>query len=231
MMPTYNEIETLEAATKRLFEVSAEIDLLVIDDNSPDGTGGLADKLAAQNPRMHVLHRPGKNGLGKAYIAGMRWGLDHGFERLVQMDADGSHRPEDLHLLLQASAEFELVIGSRWVIGGAVSNWPWYRQGISQFGNWYAATMLKLELRDLTAGFRCYDSALLRRMDLGRIQAQGYGFQVEMTLRATEVEATICEVPILFIERENGRSKMTLKIVLEAFMLTTRWGLDRLFRR
>ena len=231
MMPTFNEIETLEASTQRLFEFNPGVDLLIIDDNSPDGTGALANRLASENPRIQVLHRSGKAGLGKAYLAGFEYGLKNDYQLLVQMDADGSHRSQDLPALIEAASHFDLAIGSRWVIGGAVSNWPWYRQGISQFGNWYAGLMLGLGIKDVTAGFRVYRSSLIGKIDLDRIQAQGYGFQVEMTLRAAKQGAQICEVPILFVERENGRSKMTFEIIFEAFLLATKWGIARLFRR
>lgn len=231
MMPTFNEIETLEASIGRLFEFNPEVDLLVIDDNSPDGTGVLANRLAESDERIHVLHRSGKAGLGKAYLAGYDYGIRHGYDLLVQMDADGSHRPQDLPAMLEASENYDLVIGSRWIIGGAVSNWPWYRQGISQFGNWYAGLMLGLGIRDVTAGYRVYRSTLIAKLNLSKVQAQGYGFQVEMTLRSSQVHAKICEVPILFVERENGRSKMTMEIVIEAFLLATKWGIARIFRR
>lgn len=231
MMPTYNEIETLETSVLNLFEHNPNVDLLVIDDNSPDGTGALANRLATENSRIQVLHRSGKAGLGKAYIAGFEFGLLNQYALLVQMDADGSHRPQDLPMLLEAASRCDLVIGSRWIIGGAVSNWPWYRQAISQFGNWYASKMLGLRIGDVTAGYRIYRSSLIEKLNLGKIQAQGYGFQVEMTLRSKQAGAEICEVPILFVERENGRSKMTMEIIIEAFLLATKWGLARLFRR
>jgi len=231
MMPTYNEIETIETSVEKLFTYNPEVDLLIIDDNSPDGTGALANHLSTENSRIQVLHRSGKEGLGQAYIAGYRYGISHNYDMLVQMDADGSHRAEDLKHLIAAASSFDLVIGSRWIPGGAVSNWPWYRQGISQAGNWYASKALGLNINDTTAGFRVYRSSLLQRIDLDQIRAQGYGFQVEMTLRSQQLGAEICEVPILFIERENGRSKMTLAIVLEAFVLATKWGIERLIRR
>ncbi|MEY3625250.1 MAG: hypothetical protein RL696_631, partial [Actinomycetota bacterium] len=150
MMPTYNEIETLEASVVNLLEHNPGLEVVVIDDNSPDGTGELAAQLAGGDKRIHVLQRSGKEGLGKAYLAGYEFGLASGFDYLVQMDADGSHRPQDLPAMLSAAKNFDLVIGSRWIIGGAVSNWPWYRQGISQFGNWYAGAMLDLGVADLT---------------------------------------------------------------------------------
>ncbi|MEY3966690.1 MAG: hypothetical protein RLZ96_216 [Actinomycetota bacterium] len=231
MMPTYNEIETLEASVVNLLEHNPGLEVVVIDDNSPDGTGELAAQLAGGDKRIHVLQRSGKEGLGKAYLAGYEFGLASGFDYLVQMDADGSHRPQDLPAMLSAAKNFDLVIGSRWIIGGAVSNWPWYRQGISQFGNWYAGAMLDLGVADLTAGFRVYSANLIRRMDLREIQAQGYGFQVEMTVKSAAAGAKICEVPILFVERQNGSSKMTLRIVVEAFLLATKWGIQRITRR
>lgn len=228
MMPTYNEALGLQSSVQRLLEINPELDLLIIDDNSPDGTGELADQLAL-DARVNVLHRAGKQGLGKAYLAGYQWGLARGYEKLVQMDADGSHRPEDLKLLLQPHAD--LVIGSRWIAGGAVDNWPRYRQFISRFGNYYASFCTGISLGDLTAGFRVYSADALRGMNLGALEAQGYGFQIEMTRRARAGELKIVEIPIRFVERANGRSKMTWSIVFEAFWLCTKWGLQRLLRR
>ena len=231
MMPTYNEIQTLERSVAELFKHNPNVELLVIDDNSPDGTGALADKLAKSVPAMHVLHRGGKEGLGKAYLAGISWGIANGFEFLVQMDADGSHRAQDLPKLLEHAGLEDLVIGSRWVPGGAVRNWPWYRMLISRFGNFYAARMLGSNLGDLTAGFRVYGKELLRKLPLESVAAQGYGFQVEMTKNVLAIGSKVIEVPIEFVERENGVSKMTLAIVLEAFVLATKWGIIRQTRR
>ena len=231
MMPTYNEIETLEKSVADLFIHNPTVELLVIDDNSPDGTGALADRLAASLTAMHVLHRGGKEGLGKAYLAGISWGIANGFEFLVQMDADGSHRAQDLPKLLESAGLDQLVIGSRWVPGGAVRNWPWYRMLISRFGNFYAARMLGSNLGDLTAGFRVYGKELLLKLPLESVAAQGYGFQVEMTKNVLAIGSKVIEVPIEFVERENGVSKMTLAIVLEAFVLATKWGITRLTRR
>ena len=231
MMPTYNEIQTLERSVTDLFKHNPNVELLVIDDNSPDGTGALADKLAASLPAMHVLHRGGKEGLGKAYLAGISWGIANGFEFLVQMDADGSHRAQDLPKLLEHAGLEDLVIGSRWVPGGAVRNWPWYRMLISRFGNFYAARMLGSNLGDLTAGFRVYGKELLLKLPLESVAAQGYGFQVEMTKNVLAIGSKVTEVPIEFVERENGVSKMTLAIVLEAFVLATKWGIIRQTRR
>ena len=231
MMPTYNEIETLEKSVADLFRHNPNVELLVIDDNSPDGTGALAERLAASLTVMHVLHRSGKEGLGKAYLAGISWGIANGFELFVQMDADGSHRAEDLPKLLERAGLDQLVIGSRWVPGGAVRNWPWYRMLISRFGNFYAARMLGSNLGDLTAGFRVYGKELLLKLPLESVAAQGYGFQVEMTKNVLAIGNKVTEVPIEFVERENGVSKMTLAIVLEAFVLATKWGITRLTRR
>lgn len=228
MMPTYNEISGLANAVAALFKHNPDVHLLIIDDNSPDGTGQLADDLA-KDQRVHVLNREAKQGLGKAYLAGYNWGLEHGYDRLVQMDADGSHRPEDLPKLL--ATEADLVIGSRWIAGGAVANWPKHREVISRAGNLYARLATGLSFGDLTAGFRVYKSQALARINLEDIQAQGYGFQVEMTLRAAKSGLQIIEVPILFIERAQGASKMTKNIVLEAFWLCTKWGVARLAKR
>jgi len=231
MMPTFNEIETLERSVTELFKHNPDLELLVIDDNSPDGTGELADRLSDENPNTHVLHRAGKQGLGKAYLAGINWGLENGFELLVQMDADGSHRAEDLPRLIAQAGRDLLVIGSRWIPGGAVHNWPWYRKAISRFGNFYAAKMLGSDLGDLTAGFRIYGKDLLAQLPLQNVTAQGYGFQVEMTKNVISSGKAVIEVPIQFVERENGSSKMTSAIVLEAFVLATKWGFERITRR
>lgn len=230
LMPTYNELETLENTVRQTLKLNPEVEILVIDDNSPDGTGALADRLALEDKRVKVLHRKKKLGLGLAYVEGFSWGLVEGFEVFVEMDADGSHRPEDLAELVAKSREHDLVIGSRWITGGEVANWSKIRQLISKLGNRYAALMLRSQVRDMTSGFRSYSRKLLQNLPLGSMQAHGYGFQVEMTHRSEELGATILEVPIKFVEREGGRSKMTLSIVAEAFVLCTRWGLKRIMR-
>jgi glycosyltransferase involved in cell wall biosynthesis len=228
MMPTYNEISGLEDSVRSLFEHNQDVDLLIIDDNSPDGTGSLAEKLRSDS-RVHVLHRIIKEGLGKAYLAGYEWGLGRGYDLLVQMDADGSHRPQDLPKLLNAKAD--LVIGSRWIQGGAVANWPKHRELISRAGNLYARVATGLRIGDLTAGFRVYRADALRKLNLSHLEAQGYGFQVEMTLRSKKAGLEVVEVPILFVERAQGASKMTKEIVFEAFWLCTKWGFRRLAKR
>jgi dolichol-phosphate mannosyltransferase len=228
-MPTFNEREVIHASVAKLFESQPEVDLIIIDDSSPDGTGELADKIASQDDRVSVIHRSQKDGLGRAYAAGFAIALARGYERIVQMDADGSHQASDLEKLLELEAD--LVIGSRWVPGGEVQNWPAYRQWISRAGNAYARFAIASSLRDVTAGYRVYSAELLGKLPLTKIQAHGYGFQVEMTKLAMANGARITEVPITFIEREGGRSKMTTGIIFEAFALCTKWLLVRLVRR
>lgn len=227
LMPTYNEAKSISHTLNHLLETVPGVDVLVIDDGSPDGTADLVREISGANPRVALLQRQSKDGLGAAYIAGFKVGLSQGYDFLVEMDADGSHRSEDLAGLLLAANGNDLVIGSRWIPGGAVSNWAWYRQAISQIGNQYASFMLKTKISDLTSGFRVYSQALLRSMPLDEVQAQGYGFQIEMAYRAILQNARIKEVPILFVEREWGQSKMSFGIVLEALWLVTKWGLAR----
>lgn len=227
-MPTYNEIEILEASVAALFTFQPDVSLVVIDDNSPDGTGQLADSLAKRDNRVSVIHRTEKAGLGKAYVAGFRHAIDKGYDRVIQMDADGSHRPEDLQKLLQA--EGDLVIGSRWVPGGEVLNWPAHRLWISRAGNAYARFAIGSSLRDVTAGYRSYSVEFLKGLPLNQIQARGYGFQVEMTKQTLKQGGVVQEVPISFVERLGGRSKMTWGIIFEAFSLCTKWLFERLRR-
>ncbi len=228
-MPTFNEREVIQSSVEKLFDAEPELDLIIIDDSSPDGTGELADKIAAGDSRVSVLHRQSKDGLGRAYAQGFQVALDRGYERIIQMDADGSHQAHDLSRLLASDAD--LVIGSRWVAGGAVQNWPSYRQWISKAGNAYARFAIGSELKDVTAGYRAYSAELVSKLPLQKIQAHGYGFQVEMTKLSMGLGAQIAEVPITFIEREGGRSKMTTGIIIEAFALCTKWLLQRLVRR
>jgi dolichol-phosphate mannosyltransferase len=198
---------------------------MVVDDNSPDGTGLVAEQLAYRDSRIHILHRPRKNGLGAAYIAGFRWALEGGFDVIVEMDADGSHRPEQLPRLLDALEEADLVIGSRWVTGGEVRNWPRSRQLLSRSGNAYARLALGIGLRDVTGGYRAYRAAALRGIGLEQVRSQGYCFQVDLALRALQSGLSVVEVPILFEERLRGRSKMSRLIVAEALWRITRWGI------
>jgi len=225
-MPTYNESESIRKIAGGLLETVKDVDLLIVDDNSPDGTGKIADEMAAANPRVHVLHRTEKNGLGPAYLAGFAWGFDHNYEFLVEMDADGSHRPEDLINMLAVAPSNDLVIGSRWVRGGKVVNWPVSRQIISRTGNLYARFMLRAGINDITAGFRVFRASFLQSLNLSEIASAGYSFQVEMAWRCFKAKARIQEVPITFVERAAGSSKMSQKIVLEALWRVTKWGFE-----
>lgn len=229
-IPTYNEIDTLTGALNRLRAAAPAADILIIDDSSPDGTGDLADARAASDERIHVFHRTEKNGLGPAYLAGFSWALAQGYDLVCEMDADGSHRAQDMALLLQRAEmadEPDLVIGSRWVSGGATQGWDAKRVALSRGGNLYINAMLGLRVKDATAGFRVYRASLLRKMDLGRVEALGYGFQVNMTLLADEAGARIVEMPITFLEREAGESKLSGGIFTEELSLVTRWGLKK----
>ena len=227
IMPTYNEAESIRKIAGGLLTTVDSVDLLIVDDNSPDGTGKIADQMALANQRVKVLHRTEKNGLGPAYLAGFAWGFDAGYDYLVEMDADGSHRAEDLLAMLAAAPNYDLVIGSRWVKGGKVVNWPLSRQLISRTGNLYARTVLRAGIRDITAGFRVFNAEFLKSLDLSAIASAGYSFQVEMAWRCYKANARIHEVPITFVEREAGYSKMSKKIVFEALWRVTQWGLGR----
>ena len=230
VLPTYNELESLPVVLERLFAHNPQVSVLIVDDASPDGTGELADRLAKADARIQVLHRDAKNGLGAAYIAGFKLGLSRGFDYLIEMDADGSHRSQDLVKLIDSSTEADLVIGSRWVRGGAVKNWAWHRVALSKLGNRYARTLLGVGIRDMTAGFRVFRADLLAKLIETEVASAGYSFQIEMAWRASKAGAVITEVPITFVEREYGSSKMSSAIVREALWLITRWGLKRLFR-
>jgi dolichol-phosphate mannosyltransferase len=208
---------------------------LIVDDNSPDGTGVLVDELAATNSRLHVLHRAAKAGLGAAYVAGFRWALERGYDVVVEMDADGSHAPEDLPRLLDALATnsdddsdngADVVLGSRYIPGGRVVNWARYRQWLSRGGNYYSRIALGVGITDLTGGFRAYRRQVLDSVDLSTVASQGYCFQVDLAWRSVRGGFTVVEVPIVFTEREQGQSKMTGSIVLEALWRVTAWGLQ-----
>jgi len=225
IIPTYNERANVEATTARVRRAVPDADLLVVDDNSPDGTGEIADKLAAEDGHIHVLHRAGKAGLGAAYIAGFRWALAEGYGVLVEMDADGSHQPEELPMLLDALAGADLVLGSRWVPGGTVLNWPKSRELLSRGGNTYARIMLGIRLKDATGGYRAYRAGTLRAIALDEVESQGYCFQIDLAIRAIRAGLRVAEVPITFVERVHGTSKMSRAIVLEALWRVTVWGL------
>ena len=226
VVPTYDEALTLARTIQRLRRAVPNADALVVDDNSPDGTGAIADALAEGDPQVHVLHRHAKEGLGRAYIAGFRWALDRGYDVLVEMDADGSHAPEQLPRLLDALTDADLVLGSRWVEGGGVHNWPAFRRALSRGGNAYARLMLDLPLRDATGGYRAFRRSALDKLDLADVASAGYCFQVDLALRAVRAGMRIVEVPIDFVEREQGRSKMSRAIVAEALWRVTVWGVQ-----
>jgi dolichol-phosphate mannosyltransferase len=224
IVPTYNESENIERIVERVRAAVPEAHLLIADDASPDGTGKIADLLAEHDDRVHVLHRPGKAGLGAAYTAGFDWGLARDYDVLVEMDADGSHAPEQLPRLLAALDDADVVLGSRWVPGGAVVNWPRRREVLSRGGNLYTRIALGIDLRDATGGYRAYKRAVLESIDYGAVSSQGYCFQVDLALRVLRAGFRIVEVPITFAERERGESKMSGAIVREAFQRVTQWG-------
>jgi dolichol-phosphate mannosyltransferase len=230
VVPTYDERLNLEPVVGRVRSAVPAADVLVVDDASPDGTGEIADRLAAEDDQVHVLHRVGKQGLGSAYLAGFGWGLQRGYDVLVEMDADGSHQPEQLPDLLAALADADLVLGSRWVSGGSVVNWPRSRELLSRGGNTYVRLMLGLGLRDATGGFRAFRRETLDKLDLDAVASQGYCFQVDLARRAVSQELRVVEVPIEFVEREHGVSKMSGAIVREALWRVTVWGLARPLR-
>jgi dolichol-phosphate mannosyltransferase len=227
VIPTYDERENLPRVVARLRAAVPTADVLVVDDASPDGTGEVADRLAATDDRVAVLHRGAKEGLGAAYLAGFAWGIARHYEVLVEMDADGSHAPEELPALLAALDEADVVLGSRWVPGGAVVDWPRRRELLSRGGNAYARLALGLPVRDATGGFRAYRREVLEQVDLSGVSSAGYCFQVDLVWRAWQAGFRIVEVPIRFVERVNGVSKMNRAIVAEALWRVTVWGLRR----
>ena len=225
VIPTYNEAETLEPVVARMRASVPEADVLVVDDGSPDGTGDIADRLVAADPAVHVLHRTQKAGLGAAYIAGFRWALAEGYDVVVEMDSDGSHAPEELPRLLTALREADLVIGSRWVPGGQIRNWPLYRQIISVGGSTYARVLLRFPVRDSTSGYRAFRRHVLEELKLDEVASQGYCFQIDLAWKTWRSGFRVREVPITFTEREVGRSKMSRAIVIEALWRVAVWGL------
>jgi dolichol-phosphate mannosyltransferase len=231
VIPTYNEAENIERMLHRIHECLPGAGVLVVDDGSPDGTAALVRGVAAALPDVHLLTRDGKSGLGSAYRAGFAWGLERGYDAFVEIDADFSHDPAALPSLLAPLADgFDVVIGSRYIEGGSIPNWAWHRHLLSRGGNTYASAVLGLGVADSTAGYRVYAADILRRLDLDRIRAEGYGFQIEMTYRARQHGAVITEVPISFVDRQAGESKMSSVIVFEALGLVTWWGLGRVAR-
>jgi len=232
IIPTFNEVENLRRLLPQIFELP--VDILIVDDASKDGTPNLVRESQKNNSRLAMLERPQKMGLGSAYRDGFKWALDHGYTAIIQMDADGSHRVSDLKEMLRlfnSQGSVELVIGSRWIQGGSVRNWSKHRELLSRSANLYSRVLLGLTIKDSTAGFRIYSSDLLRKMNLQGIGSEGYAFQIEMTREADRVGAQIVEVPIVFVEREFGVSKMSGAIVREALLRVTTWGLARLIGR
>ncbi len=228
VVPTFNERENIERLVRTVRKVVPETGVLVVDDASPDGTAEVVRGLTSELDGLYLLERSHKSGLGSAYRAGFTWGLERGYDAFVEMDADFSHDPETLSDLLDTLAKgHELVIGSRYVPGGSIPNWSWHRHLLSRGGNVYASAVLGLGVADSTAGFRAYTAGLLRRIPLESVRAEGYGFQIEMTYRARQAGASIAEVPIRFVDRVAGESKMSSAIVLEAFGLVTLWGIRR----
>jgi len=225
IIPTYNESENITRIVSRTRKAVPDAHILVADDNSPDGTGKLADEIAASDDHVNVMHRLGKEGLGAAYLAGFEWGLNEGYEVLVQMDADGSHQPEQLPQLLNALSDADVVLGSRWVKGGEVLNWPKSREILSRGGNLWTRIALGIPLRDATGGYRAFRRKTLLGLGLDNVASAGYCFQVDLAWRALKAGFKVVEVPITFIEREYGDSKMSQKIVVEALALTTMWGI------
>lgn len=233
IIPTYNERENLPLIVNRVHAACPQVHILVVDDGSPDGTGQLADELALADPdRVHVMHRTSKDGLGAAYLAAFAWGLGRGYSVLVEMDADGSHAPEQLHRLLDAvDAGADVVIGSRYVSGGEVQNWPRRRYALSKTANTYARVLLGVDVHDITAGYRAYRREVLEKIDLSAVDSKGYGFQVDLTWRSINNGFVVVEVPITFSEREFGESKMDGSTIREAIVKVAQWGIRGRFDR
>ncbi|MFC5177028.1 polyprenol monophosphomannose synthase [Nocardioides taihuensis] len=225
VIPTYNEAENITAILRRLRAAVPEVHALVVDDGSPDGTGQIAETLAAADDHVRVVHRKEKAGLGAAYVHGFRVALDAGFDVIGEMDADGSHQPEQLPLLLDALASADLVIGSRWVPGGSIVNWPKSREWLSRGGNLYVRLLLGIDVRDATAGYRLFRRATLEKIDLDSVRSTGYVFQTDMATRVLRLGLTVREVPIEFVERERGDSKMSGAVASESLRRITAWGL------
>jgi len=233
VLPTYNEAENIADVLRRARAAVPDAGILVVDDSSPDGTADVARAAAGEIGNLDILSRPRKSGLGSAYRDGFKWGRARGFDVLIEMDSDFSHDPADLPRLLKGIDDgADLVIGSRYVPGGEIPHWPWHRRALSKYGNLYSARMLRLDVRDVTAGYRAYRGEILGRIDIEAVRAEGYGFQVEMTYFVAQLGGRIVEIPIKFVDRVRGTSKMSSNIVVEAMALVTWWGIrDRIRRR
>lgn len=225
VVPTFNEAENIAWIVGRLRLAQPALDVLVVDDGSPDGTGRIADELSAEDPQVHVLHRTAKGGLGAAYLAGFDWAITQGYDVIGEMDADGSHQPEQLHRLLNGLADADLVIGSRWIPGGSVVNWPWQREALSRGGNLYVRLLLGISVRDATAGYRLFRRTTLEKIRLQEVKSTGYVFQTDMVTRTLRGGMTVREVPIEFVERVRGESKMSGQVAIESLKRITAWGL------
>jgi len=230
IIPTYQESENIISILERVQAANPEANVLVVDDSSPDGTGQIVERLMKSNPKIRLLTNSVKGGLGKAYVKGFKWGLSKDFDIFVEMDADGSHAPEQLPSILKNLDECDVSLGSRWVPGGRIENWPISRQILSKGGNLYTRLMLGFKVKDATGGYRAYKREVLETIDLDSIESQGYCFQVDMVRRSLAFGFKVCETPIVFTEREAGNSKMSRQIVIEAFTRIGFWGLKRLFR-
>jgi dolichol-phosphate mannosyltransferase len=224
VIPTFNEADNVRQIVARVRDSTPPADILIVDDASPDGTGAIADQLASEDDHVYVLHRTGKLGLGAAYVAGFGWAGERGYDVVVEMDADGSHAPEQLPRLLTALRTADVVLGSRWVPGGRVVNWPWQRRLLSRGGNLYTRLLLRMPIRDATGGFRAYRMPVLDKIEIASVASQGYCFQVDLAWRAHRHRLRVVEVPITFTERQRGHSKMSPAIVREALWRVTLWG-------
>jgi dolichol-phosphate mannosyltransferase len=227
VLPTYNEVDNLDPIVAAICRTTTRCDILVVDDNSPDGTGALADELARANPRVKVLHRAAKEGLGRAYLAGFDRALSAGYQFIIEMDADFSHDPKYLHPLLEAAQDADLVLGSRYIQGGGVENWGLIRKLVSRGGSFYARTILGAPVHDLTGGFKCFRRETLLALDLATVRSGGYSFQIELTYRASSLGFRVVEIPIVFVDRRVGKSKMSRQIFLEAILMVWKLRFSR----
>jgi len=230
IIPTYNESQNIVKLIEKIFSVAPEIHILVVDDNSPDGTAELVEKLMQSDDRLHLIRRPGKLGLGTAYIAGFKYALEKGYDAIFEMDADFSHNPEDISRFLEALQDADLVIGSRYLTGVNVINWPLRRLILSYFANMYTRVITGMPIKDATGGYKCFRASALKQIDLDKVKTNGYGFQIEMNFRLWAKGFRVKEIPIIFVDRMNGESKMNKKIIIEAVFLVWKLKLLKIFK-
>jgi len=230
IVPTYNEADNIANLIDKIFSVDSNLHILVIDDNSPDGTAEIVKRISEKDPRVHLIKRPGKLGLGTAYIEGFKYALANGYEAIFEMDADFSHNPEDIPRFLDALEDADLVIGSRYLTGVNVINWPLRRLMLSYFANLYTRIITGMPVRDATGGYKCFRAEALKQIDLGKVKTNGYGFQIEMNFRFWAKGFRVKEIPIVFVDRRNGVSKMNKKIILEAVFLVWKLKLCKIFK-